>query len=157
MSVGYGAKSCRHYRRCVSYLLSIAIAVCYVFRQPQLLDDTTKRESHPTGILDYKDDNYRLYCMVPFIWNPKNMPVYHAIKSTWGQRCDILRFFIDPIAVDNQQIGSNVYFNITSNNQVGIEHYNKEGGGIDQPNITLTLPLHFLLRMQNALYLYCSE
>lgn len=142
MSVGYGAKPFRHYRKFISYLLSIAISVCYVFRQPQL--DTPKRElisdSHPTDILstDYKDEKHRLYCMVPFIWNPKNVPVYHAIKSTWGQRCDILKFFIDPIVVDNQQIGSNVYFNITSNNQVGIEHY--EGDGIDQPNITLTLP-----------------
>lgn len=141
MSVGFGAKSFRHYRRCTSYLLSIAIAVYYIL-QPQLLDDAPKRESiiRPTDILDYKDDKHRLYCMVPFIWNPKNLPVYHAIKSTWGKRCDILRFFIDPIVVDNEQIGSNVYFNITSNNQVGIENYNKEGGGIDQPNITLILP-----------------
>ena len=78
--------------------------------------------------------------MVPFIWNPANIPVYHAIRSTWGRRCAILKFFIDPVIVDNEQIGANVFFNITSNNQVGYEHYNITDDGITQPNITLTLP-----------------
>jgi len=102
----------------ISSFYCIAIAVYVVLQPQQLLDDAPKREliidSHPSDILDYKDDKHRVYCMVPFIWNPKNIPVYRAIKSTWGQRCDILRFFIDPIVVDAEQIGANVYFNITS-------------------------------------------
>ncbi|KAL7498377.1 hypothetical protein ACHAWT_006336 [Skeletonema menzelii] len=51
----------------------------------------------------------RLYCMVPFIWTPKFLPSYHAIHATWGKRCHILRFFIDPIIGDSQ-VG---YYNIT--------------------------------------------
>jgi hypothetical protein len=39
----------------------------------------------------------RLYCMVPFIWTPKYLPQYEAIRKTWGKRCDVLKFFIDPI------------------------------------------------------------
>jgi hypothetical protein len=43
-----------------------------------------------------KDKN-RLYCMVPFLWAPKYLPSYAAIRNTWGKRCDVLKFFIDPI------------------------------------------------------------
>lgn len=46
--------------------------------------------------------NNRLYCLVPFIWSAKFVPSYHAIHKTWGKRCDILRFFIDPIIGDNE-------------------------------------------------------
>ena len=49
-----------------------------------------------------KELNNRLYCMVPFIWSPKNIPTYHAIKKTWGKRCDALKFFIDPIIGDEE-------------------------------------------------------
>jgi hypothetical protein len=34
----------------------------------------------------------RLYCMIPFIWNPK---IYSAIMNTWGQRCDTIHFLTD--------------------------------------------------------------
>ncbi|KAL7533422.1 hypothetical protein ACHAXR_005223 [Thalassiosira sp. AJA248-18] len=49
-----------------------------------------------------QQSNNRLYCMVPFIWTPKYTPSYHAIHKTWGRRCDILRFMIDPIIGDNE-------------------------------------------------------
>ena len=42
----------------------------------------------------------RLYCMVPFIWTPNYLPQYEAIRKTWGKRCDVLKFFIDPIIGD---------------------------------------------------------
>jgi hypothetical protein len=45
--------------------------------------------------------NNRLYCMVPFIWTPKFQPQYHAIRATWGNRCDVLKFYIDPIIGDS--------------------------------------------------------
>lgn len=46
--------------------------------------------------------NNRLYCMVPFIWTPKYEPSYHAIHKTWGKRCDVLKFMIDPIVGDKE-------------------------------------------------------
>jgi len=51
----------------------------------------------------------RLYCMVPFIWSPRFLHSYHAIHATWGKRCHILRFFIDPIIGDSL-VG---YYNMT--------------------------------------------
>ena len=44
----------------------------------------------------------RLYCMVPFIWTPSYLPAYYAIHSTWGKRCDVLKFMIDPIIGDDE-------------------------------------------------------
>jgi len=44
----------------------------------------------------------RLYCMVPFIWTPKYAVSYHAIHKTWGKRCDVLKFMIDPIVGDKE-------------------------------------------------------
>ena len=46
----------------------------------------------------------RLYCMVPFIWAPRYMPSYQAILNTWGKRCDVLKFFIDPIIESDEGI-----------------------------------------------------
>lgn len=40
----------------------------------------------------------RLYCAVPFVWDPSN---YNAIMLTWGLRCDVIRFFVDPTNVTN--------------------------------------------------------
>jgi len=51
----------------------------------------------------------RLYCMVPYIWSPRFLHSYHAIHATWGKRCHIIRFFIDPIIGDSQ-VG---YYNMT--------------------------------------------
>ena len=48
------------------------------------------------------EGNNRLYCMVPFIWTPMYLPSYHAIRRTWGKRCDILKFMIDPIIGDEK-------------------------------------------------------
>ncbi|KAL7504982.1 hypothetical protein ACHAXN_002507 [Cyclotella atomus] len=49
-----------------------------------------------------KSSNRRLYCMVPFIWTPTFLPQYDAIRKTWGKRCDVLQFYIDPIIGDSQ-------------------------------------------------------
>ena len=51
----------------------------------------------------------RLYCMVPTIWTPRYFASYHAIKSTWGKRCDILRFTVDAV-VGDEKVG---YYNLT--------------------------------------------
>jgi hypothetical protein len=51
----------------------------------------------------------RLYCMVPYIWTPAYLHAYHAIHATWGKRCHILRFMIDPI-IGDEEIG---FFNMT--------------------------------------------
>ena len=51
----------------------------------------------------------RLYCMVPSIWTPKYFASYHAIKATWGKRCDFLRFTVDAV-VGDENVG---YYNLT--------------------------------------------
>lgn len=38
--------------------------------------------------------NDRVYCMIPFIWNPE---IYHVIMEAWGKRCDTINFFADSI------------------------------------------------------------
>jgi len=54
-------------------------------------------------------DRGRLYCMVPFIWTPRFFPNYRAIKSTWGKRCDFLRFTVDAV-VGDETVG---FYNLT--------------------------------------------
>ena len=39
--------------------------------------------------------------MVPFIWTPPALHAYYAIHASWGKRCHVLRFFIDPVIGDN--------------------------------------------------------
>jgi hypothetical protein len=36
----------------------------------------------------------RVYCMIPFIWNPE---IYNSIMETWGKRCDTINFLADSI------------------------------------------------------------
>ncbi len=68
------------------------------------IPEATKLEQYNT-----KTEKSRLYCMVPFIWSPRFLHSYHAIHLTWGKRCHILRFFIDPIIGDSE-VG---YYNMT--------------------------------------------
>jgi hypothetical protein len=53
----------------------------------------------------------RLYCMIPFIWNPK---IYHAIMSTWGQRCDTIHFLTDAM-VGGELHGDHISFDTDGN------------------------------------------
>ena len=69
--------------------------------------------------------NNKLYCMVPFLWSPRFLQSYTNIHKTWGKRCHILRFFIDPIIGDSE-VG---YFNMTLAPDV-----------IAARNVNLTLP-----------------
>jgi len=62
------------------------------------IDETPGVSNEP--VIDKVKQN-RLYCMVPFIWTPSAFPVYHAIRDTWGKRCHMTKFFIDPIIGDN--------------------------------------------------------
>jgi len=56
----------------------------------------------------------RVYCMVPFIWTPSALHAYQAIHGTWGKRCHILRFFVDPV-IGDKNVG---YFNMTEESGV---------------------------------------
>jgi hypothetical protein len=38
----------------------------------------------------------RLYCMVPGVWTPKFAARVQEIDRSWGARCDVLRYFVDP-------------------------------------------------------------
>jgi len=68
--------------------------------QPSSLLPATSKEAQSAK----STEQNRLYCMVPFIWTPTALHVYHAIHATWGKRCDILRFFIDPI-IGSKKVG----------------------------------------------------
>lgn len=70
---------------------------------------TSSTKSTEVTPAKHGQDTERLYCMVPFIWAPKYLPSYHAIQATWGKRCHILRFMIDPIIGDSE-VG---YYNMT--------------------------------------------
>ena len=67
---------------------------------------TVAKERHENAIT--------LYCIVPFIWSPKYLSSYHAIKATWGRRCDFTKFFIDPVIGDGD-IG---YYNLSRDSDV---------------------------------------
>ena len=75
-----------------------------------------------TTFKEYPHD--RLYCMVPFIWNPS---IYSAIMSTWGQRCDTIHFLTDAI-VGGELNGDAISFG-TTNAETGGEG----GGGVAKP------------------------
>jgi len=72
-----------------------------------------KKLSQSTANVNPADKN-RLFCMVPFIWRPTNLPAYHAIRNTWGKRCHILKFFIDPI-IGDAEVG---YYNATKASEI---------------------------------------
>ena len=38
----------------------------------------------------------RLYCAIPTVWNAKGRQRREEIMSTWGPRCDRIRFFVEP-------------------------------------------------------------
>ena len=38
----------------------------------------------------------RLYCMVPITYTPKKQKHMQAIAQTWGKRCDLIKFFVEP-------------------------------------------------------------
>ncbi|KAL7552183.1 hypothetical protein ACHAWF_017991 [Thalassiosira exigua] len=59
-----------------------------------------RRSSEASRRSDRRRD--RVYCMVPFIWTPSAYPNYDAIRATWGKRCSVLRFFVDPIVGDDE-------------------------------------------------------
>jgi hypothetical protein len=73
---------------------------------------------------EYPQD--RVYCMIPFIWNPK---IYHAIMSTWGQRCDTIHFLTDAM-VGGELHGDHISFD-TDNNYSN--NNNNDGGEGTQP------------------------
>ena len=79
-------------------------------RQRETRKDTVSNGDIPvddnTSSIETKN---RVYCGVPFIWKPSELHAYYAIHATWGKRCHILRFFIDPIIGDNE-VG---YYNMT--------------------------------------------
>ncbi|KAL9184180.1 hypothetical protein ACHAXT_002266 [Thalassiosira profunda] len=82
-------------------------------RRPTMEDQTTTTQQN------------RVYCAVPFIWMPSAIPTYHAIRVTWGKRCHILRFFIDPVIGDNE---------------VGFHNMTEASGVISAREANLTLP-----------------
>ena len=75
----------------------------------EITSSTSSTKSTEVTPAKHGQDTDRLYCMVPFIWTPKYLPSYHAIQATWGKRCHILRFMIDPIIGDSE-VG---YYNMT--------------------------------------------
>lgn len=62
----------------------------------------------------------RIYCMVPFLWNKSsitggyvagnNRVRYDEIMAAWGNRCDQIRFFVDPVnnATEQATLPANV-------------------------------------------------
>ena len=50
-----------------------------------------------TGRLD------RVYCMIPSMYESSRVQLWTAILDTWGARCDVIKFFVDP-PKDNQYI-----------------------------------------------------
>ena len=75
-------------------------------------ESTTTTSAEPSKEVIISDDQNqnRLYCMVPFIWTPSAFPAYYAIRNTWGKRCHITKFFIDPI-IGDPNVG---FYNMTN-------------------------------------------
>uniref|UniRef100_A0A7S2RPT9 Hexosyltransferase n=1 Tax=Mucochytrium quahogii TaxID=96639 RepID=A0A7S2RPT9_9STRA len=43
-----------------------------------------------------KSTRHKLYCMVPTVYHPHRFEKLRAVAETWGKRCDVIKFFIDP-------------------------------------------------------------
>jgi hypothetical protein len=39
---------------------------------------------------------HRIYCMVPTMYQPLRLGKLRAVAVSWGKRCDVIKFFIDP-------------------------------------------------------------
>ena len=65
---------------------------------------TTTTTTDFSNFKQYPKD--RLYCMIPFIWNP---PIYNAIMSTWGQRCDTIHFLTDAMVSGHEFKGDHFF------------------------------------------------
>ncbi|GBG27359.1 Glycoprotein-N-acetylgalactosamine 3-beta-galactosyltransferase 1 [Hondaea fermentalgiana] len=76
-----------------------------------------------TGIIVRDADSYaqaagrrdRVYCMVPTMYKRSRLLMWDAILKSWGPRCDVIKFFVDPAAPGEASIppkyratGSNV-------------------------------------------------
>ncbi|KAL7545369.1 hypothetical protein ACHAWF_008731 [Thalassiosira exigua] len=104
------AISTRTKRTLLTYALILVSATCHIRNNlhgrrvgHNNHSSATGRSGSETGSRD------RLYCLVPSIWTPKFIPTYRAIKSTWGKRCDFLRFTVDAV-VGDEEVG---YYNLT--------------------------------------------
>jgi hypothetical protein len=47
--------------------------------------------------------------MIPFLWNPAHIEKRKEIMASWGKRCDIIRFMIDPVV----ELETGVFQNVT--------------------------------------------
>lgn len=74
--------------------------------------------------------NDRVYCMIPFIWNPE---IYHVIMETWGKRCDTINFFTDSIVGGKLQ-GDKILDDPT-NNSMGYKPYYEYPEGTFPENV----------------------
>ena len=60
-----------------------------------VMDSTTKSSISTSSSLS---KYHRIYCIIPFLWQPpKSTARYDEILLTWGKRCDVIKFMIDPI------------------------------------------------------------
>ena len=85
-------------------------------------------QTHGNAKIANDDISITLYCIVPFIWSPQYLSSYHAIKATWGKRCDFTRFFIDPV-IGDADIG---YYNLSRDSDVRAAE--------EKSNANLTIP-----------------
>ena len=105
-------------------------------RKDDAPSETTMDQSNDQSIIQRQQqqeqtDTNRVYCMVPFIWTPSALETYHAIRESWGRRCAILRFFIDPIIGDDA-VG---FYNMTEASSVLKAH----NAGMKLPNDVVIL------------------
>ena len=66
---------------------------------------TVRRYAHGERMYEERGkEQNRLYCMVPITYTPKKMRHMQAIAQTWGKRCDVIKFFVEPALPGQDEI-----------------------------------------------------
>lgn len=87
-------------RRCLVWSL-LSLLVLAIITEHQNNNAASSVASSPVAAArtsgSRRTTSGRVYCLVPFLWSPQSSHTHRAIHDTWGKRCDVLRFFVDPV------------------------------------------------------------
>jgi len=67
---------------------------------PQQYQHEVEVSPHKNDIAQYYKHTGRLdrvYCMIPTLYTPKRIRLWEAILLSWRRKCDVLKFFVDPV------------------------------------------------------------
>eukprot|EP00040_Diaphanoeca_grandis_P007681 m.41862 g.41862 ORF g.41862 m.41862 type:complete len:812 (+) comp18935_c0_seq1:266-2701(+) len=91
----------------VAVALSVEDAPLAVQPETNILTPKTHGEAETCTTIQTAPQPLRVYCMIPYLWNKSSITggyvegntraKYNEIMASYGSRCDVIRFFVDPV------------------------------------------------------------